>query len=551
MTKYFEKDKISPDSTHQSVDLSPTFSSSRLYLDFFSLRESPFSITPDPEFLYMTSSHKAVLEKILYGIRARMGFLLLIGEVGTGKTTLCRLILDEIKEMAETVYIINPSLSDMDLIKSILEDLGIGIPSDASKKELLHHLNRFLLVASKEKPVVIIIDDAQTMTLEGMETLRLLSNLETDKEKLIQLVIAGQQELLGILSRSEIRQLQQRIAIKCELELLKKTEVQGYILHRLFVAGDKGNIRFTVGAIDKIHKASRGIPRLINKICDYALTAGYVSNSYEINKRHIKQALNELKGNLREVEDRSSLDVSLSVGKRIRFELALLAITVLLAVLSVTFKNSADTAVSESIPERGVLFSSPILPEPVNSNSSELIDNVILDVPQESVTVPGDVLKQGQGPESMTIENPGGFILQLASFKTLKDTLKSVSIYKEKDIDVHWNPVDLGEKGLWYRIYTGMFPTKEAAADFKNIRRLAEGMIIYAPWTIQAAVSENKTELMEKCSQLKSIGFDCVLSEDGDSGYRITNGAFVTSEGAMKMAMELTRNGFDAEIISR
>ena len=224
----------------------------RLYLDYYNLKESPFSITPDPEFLYMSSSHRPVIEKILYGINARMGFLLLIGEVGAGKTTLCRTILDELTGKAETAYIINPSLSEVGLIQSILDDPSIEHAEASSKKELLDLLNRFLITTTKEKPGVILIDDAQTMTVEGLETLRLLSNLETDKEKLIQLVLVGQQELLDILSKPEMRQLKQRIAIKCRLELLKEPELQGYISHRLFVAGDKGNIRFSQKAIKNV-----------------------------------------------------------------------------------------------------------------------------------------------------------------------------------------------------------------------------------------------------------------------------------------------------------
>jgi len=266
----------------------------RLYLDFYNLKESPFSITPDPEFLYMSSSHRTVIEKILYGIHARMGFITLIGEVGAGKTTLCRTILDELNGKAETAYIINPSLSATGLIRSILDDLDIKHPMVASKKKLIDLLNGFLLTASKEKPVVIIIDDAQTMTVEGLETLRLLSNLETDKEKLIQLVLVGQQELLDILSRPEMRQLQQRIAVRCRLDILEETELPGYISHRLFVAGDKGDIRFSPGAIKKIYKASLGIPRLVNKICDYTLTAGYVSSSLALEKNHVKRAVDEM-----------------------------------------------------------------------------------------------------------------------------------------------------------------------------------------------------------------------------------------------------------------
>jgi type II secretory pathway predicted ATPase ExeA len=550
MNTFLVKEKWRSNSTDQVRDCAKEPSPSRIYLDFYNLHEPPFSITPDPAFLYMSSSHKAVIEKISYGIQVRMGFLLLIGEVGTGKTTLCRMILDELKGKGETVYIINPSLSSMDLIQSILDDLGIGYPADASKKELLDHLNRFLLTTSKEKPVVIIIDDAQTMTLEGLETLRLLSNLETDKEKLLQLVLAGQQELLDILSKPEIRQLQQRIAIRCQLELLEKTEIQGYISHRLFVAGDKGNIRFSTGAINKIYKASLGIPRLINKICDYALTAGYVSNSLEIKKTHIEQALDELKNNLQKGEHKPPFTFSLYFNKRIWLELALLGIGILLLLGSFRFNNSVNTVSSTPNQAKNISPSPSSIPqESVKDGSLQGIDNFISNVTEKSFTVSENDAEQEQAPIAETMESPCSFILQLASFKTLRATLRAVSIYKGKNIDVHWNALDLGEQNLWYRLYTGRFHTKEAAEEFKSGKGLSEGIIIYAPWTIQVAVSNNKTELISKCSELKSMGFDCVLTGDENSRYKITNGAFKTSESAMKMAGELIKNGFDAKII--
>ncbi|MBU4345226.1 MAG: AAA family ATPase, partial [Proteobacteria bacterium] len=267
---------------------------SRVYLDFYNFKEPPFNITPDPEFLFLSNTHQSVIEQILYGINNRVGFILLIGEVGTGKTTICRTILDSLNENAETVYIINPSLSGEELISSVLDDLEIKYKPDSTKKELLDHLNHFLLSISNSKPVVIIIDDAQTMPIDTLEDLRLLSNLETDKDKLLQMVLVGQPELLDLLSQPEIRQLRQRVAIKSYLEYLTRDEVGGYISRRLFIAGNKGEVHFTQDAIKQIFKASKGIPRLINKICDYALTAGYIANDFTIGSAHVNSAISEL-----------------------------------------------------------------------------------------------------------------------------------------------------------------------------------------------------------------------------------------------------------------
>jgi general secretion pathway protein A len=176
------------------VDMPP----GRVYLDHYQLSEVPFAITPDPEFLFSTSCHRQVLEKIGYAIDGRMGFVLLTGEVGTGKTTLCRTLLDRMGLQAETVYVINPSVSGHELIASILEDLGETPPPQATKKVLIDRLNQRLLADTANRPFMVIIDDAQTMTPETLEDLRLLSNLESDKRKLVQVVLSGQPELLDM-----------------------------------------------------------------------------------------------------------------------------------------------------------------------------------------------------------------------------------------------------------------------------------------------------------------------------------------------------------------
>jgi general secretion pathway protein A len=266
----------------------------RIYNDFFDLTGTPFSITPDPEFLFFSETHQSVLEKIRYGIQSRMGFLLLTGEVGTGKTTLCRALLDQIRDKARTVYVINPSLSGRELLACILEDLGVVCAPDASKKELIDSLNRFLLAQPSAGAVVIIIDDAQSMPPETLEDLRLLSNLETDKTKLVQMLLVGQPELVDQLNRPELRQLKQRVAVHCLLDFLNLDETAGYIARRLSVAGNKGQVRFEPKAVRRIHKHSGGVPRMINKIGDLALTAAYAADCRTVTARHVTAAFEEL-----------------------------------------------------------------------------------------------------------------------------------------------------------------------------------------------------------------------------------------------------------------
>jgi len=265
----------------------------RVYLEFYGLTEPPFAITPDPEFLYLSPTHQAAVEKLQYGITARLGFMLLTGEVGTGKTTLCRYLLDLLQGQAETVYIVNPSLTGKELVATILDDLGLTYPQKATKKALIDLLTNFLLTRDNSRPVVLIIDDAQAMATEALENLRLLSNLETDKIKLLQILLVGQPELDERINQTQLRQLRQRISLHCRLDLLGLKETEEYISRRLYASGNKGSLRFTPQGINLVQKCSGGIPRLINKICDYALVAGYVANEHSIGPAHIKRAVQE------------------------------------------------------------------------------------------------------------------------------------------------------------------------------------------------------------------------------------------------------------------
>lgn len=477
---------------NETCESEKDISGSRLYMEYYNLKKPPFTITPDPEFLYSSITHETAIEKILYGIEANMGFVLLTGEVGTGKTTLCRAVLDRLEGKAETVYIINPSLSGMEIIEAILDDLGVLYAKGASKKVLLDQLNRYLLKITVEKPVVIIIDDAQTMTPEGLENLRLLTNLETDKRKLVQLILAGQQELHDLLSRPELRQLKQRTAICCHLDLLDYTELHKYISMRLLIAGDSGRIKFSSGAVKSIYRASNGIPRLINIICDYALTAGYVSDSPVIKRTHAQRAIDELRYQSLIKRTPVSGIFSFISGKR---NLLLLLVLFL-----------------------GLPVSSPI------SNETTVMERAV----------------------SPGVHTSQDYIVQLASFKTLKDAMQEVSDLRKRGIDVHWNAVHMTEKGRWYRVYKRGFASEEEALQFKKENGFDEGIIIHTPWTVRVTSGDRVKTPEDVYPVMQENGHDCILEKDGDTGLRLISGAFKSYERALRAAGEILDLGFDA-----
>jgi type II secretory pathway predicted ATPase ExeA len=342
----------------------------RVYLDFYNLKDTPFAITPDPEFLFLSETHRNVIEKLRYAIGTRMGFMLLTGEVGTGKTTLCRALLDQMQARLQTVYVINPALSGHELLANILDDLGVAYPVQASKKELIDRLNRFLLENQAKGPVVIIVDDAQTMPLATLEDLRLLSNLETDKTKLLQMLLVGQPELLDLLDRPEIRQLKQRVAVHCRLDFLSCAEVGGYIDWRLFVAGNQGQVRFTPQVVKQIHKRSGGVPRIINKISDLAMTAAYTTNSQVVKSTHFKAACSEL------IEGRNRWPRFFAAWHRWRA--ALIAVVSVITVMAVGYGTRAGFHpwhFSRPVPDASMLPSSlkavrTVSREPIAGNTA-------------------------------------------------------------------------------------------------------------------------------------------------------------------------------------
>ena len=266
-----------------------------MYNQFYELKESPFNVTSDPAFFYSSSRHSEAFSHLVYGIQQRKGILVITGEIGTGKTTLCRTLLNNLDHKTRTAFILHPNFSEIQLLQLIVKDLGIT-PKAQNKAALISGLNDFLLEeTSQGHNVALIIDEAQNLRPNQLEQIRLLSNLETEKEKLLQIVLVGQPELMEKLKLVSLRQLNQRIMVRYHILPLDKSELNDYIHHRLKVAGAIDKLHFTKEAVDEIFLYSGGTPRLINIICDRTLLAGFVLGSYTIDYGVVKKCIEEVR----------------------------------------------------------------------------------------------------------------------------------------------------------------------------------------------------------------------------------------------------------------
>jgi general secretion pathway protein A len=272
-----------------------------MYLNFFGLRSEPFSIAPDPRFLFMSERHGEALAHLRYGLQSSGGFVVLSGEIGAGKTTLCRCLMEQVPELCEVAYLFNPKLTERELLQSVCADFGIDVPPGVagapSVKDLIDALNAHLLANHAQgRHSVLIIDEAQALSAALLEQLRLLTNLETHERKLLQIVLIGQPELRDMLERPELEQLAQRVVARFHLDTLTAPETEQYIRHRLSVAGSTGAIPFDAESLRRIHQLSKGVPRRINLLCDRALLGAYAEGRPQVRRRMVDQAASEVFG---------------------------------------------------------------------------------------------------------------------------------------------------------------------------------------------------------------------------------------------------------------
>jgi general secretion pathway protein A len=267
-----------------------------MYLDFYGLKENPFNVTSDPDFLYLSSTHREALSHLVYGINNRKGFIEITGEVGSGKTTLCKALIYSLDESVKVSLVFNSSLQDNQLLEAITDDFGIK-PERRAKVAFIKAINLFLLEQLRgDRNCVLIVDEAQNLRPSTLETLRMLSNLETNKEKLLQIVLVGQPQLRDKLNLPSMLQLRQRISVRFHLMPLEKNELPSYINHRLNVSGSDGTLIFSEEAADLIFSYSKGIPRIVNLVCDKSLLFGFVKETHLINEELVEQSIREIEG---------------------------------------------------------------------------------------------------------------------------------------------------------------------------------------------------------------------------------------------------------------
>lgn len=477
-----------------------------MYLDFFNLREKPFGLTPDPRFLFFSEKHREALDHLLYGIHQKEGFVLISGDTGTGKTTLCRALMERLDpgEVA-TALILNPLLNETELLRAILEDFGLPA-TGATRKELLDVLNRFLLeTLAAGKTAVLIIDEAQNLSTNCLEQVRLLSNLETDKEKLIQIILAGSDELPARLEKSELRHLQQRISIRYHLRPLDRTEARRYLQHRLNMARAAGSTAFEKGAYREIYRFSKGVPRLMNIIAERSLLAAYLRESRTIKRVHVLEGRQSLSGKFPSSRRRAFN----WFGQKWRHApVAFLLILIGIALLLVPgVRKTLKRYVQESLTQETFApvnysrqFIREVIPPPESAGSHSQIRTETRDLTSASRR---DQEESAQGlsgdaeVKPRSIKNAGGeaqakktgqyspakvdsgrkkiefpqyvlkppyvYTVQVESFKDPDVAEARMLELQNRGFDAWVAWIDLGEMGVWYRVLVGRFKDKTEA----------------------------------------------------------------------------------------
>jgi general secretion pathway protein A len=438
-----------------------------MYEDYYGFTEKPFNLTPDPKYLFKSSSHANAFELLQYAVRRREGFVVITGDIGTGKTTLCRAVLDQLDRKTFSAMILNPFLSEEDLLRLILQDFGVvsrdemkrGRLAGVSKQELIDTLNAFLLsLQPLGASALLIIDEAQNLPLQVIEQIRILSNLETDKEKLLQIVLVGQPNLKGMLRTMELRQLEQRVSIKYELRPLSHEETGAYVMHRLSIAGGAA-VSFSPQALTRIHRITGGIPRVINLVCDRALLAAFSAHSNRVTPAHVVHAAETL----------DLADARTSFKKWLKQRAAPFAAGLGFAAL---VSVGAAYAWQPRTPTPPVAQNSTVAPteKPVSTPAVAAIDP---NAPAAAVSRPADA--QVPTPIATTGSPSKSYSVLVASFRMASEADMLATELREMGYQAAIGRTQGSTNGWWHQVTAGPFGDLDAARETESRLRQLPG----------------------------------------------------------------------------
>lgn len=438
-----------------------------MYEEYYGFVQPPFNLTPDPRFLYRSASHDLALQQLLQAIKRREGFIVLTGDIGTGKTTLCRTLLEQLDRSTFTALVLNPFLSVDELLREALLSFGVvsrdalrsGRLATAGRHELVRTLHEFLLsLVPIGGTAVVIIDEAQHLSADVLEEIRILSNLETDRQKLLQIIIVGQLNLLDVLRSAKLRQLDQRISIRCSLQPLTRDEVEAYVTHRLAVAKGSAPVAFSPAALDLVHDVSGGVPRLINLICDRALMAGSERRTADIDEVLAEQAARTLGLS---VPDRRG-----SVGGWLRratprAAAALAALAVALGLLAVVAAVGNPLAL--------LARADAPLPKPATRPAW----------PAAAGAIPPDHAARLDPPPFST----GGFSVIAGTYVDPKAASSALARLRADGLPVYLVDIPFGETDVRRRLLVGRYTTRaDAAAVQQRLAGTFPGALIIYGW---------------------------------------------------------------------
>lgn len=494
-----------------------------MYNEFFGFKAAPFSIAPDPRYLYMTAQHREALAHLVYGLNSNGGCILLTGEVGTGKTTICRCLLEQIPDQANVALVLNPKVSEIELLETICDELKIDYPeSNNSVKTYTDRIYHFLIESNRRnEKTVLIIDEAQNLTSAVLEQLRLLTNLETDQHKLLQIIILGQPELLDILARKEMRQLAQRITARFHLQPLSSSELKAYVSHRLAVAGQNIQL-FPENSINLIYRASKGVPRLVNIICDRALLGAYVENQHRVEPSIVRKAVKEVFGELKQVEDKN-------LQRRIL--LPALAASMIIAVLVLAYftigKEPAQIKASDTDPaalaSKAINTSTATGPAKPGTGHTETANSNTVSITSTQTDTGTLVASDTHGSVhgiNTTLNNGQGTISSSTVPADMQDTLSQ----ETPDAVIAPGPSAQAEAAVSTSASTSTSPTTDTtlAALFSasdNDNRLETYQQLFKTW----GQSYNSDSSMTACNQAALYSLGCLHKLGNINSLRIHN----------------------------